>query len=113
MYGQPVYGMQPIQPMYGGAGFVQPPPAPVNTGPTIINIGGNDSDNGPKCPNCQKHAGQIPKKKIGCTAILWCICLLPTGFLWCLPCCMDGCKDTELICTACQTVKNTIPANCC
>jgi hypothetical protein len=44
MYGQPVYGMQPMQPAYG-AGFVQPP-APVKTGPTIINIGGNDSDNG-------------------------------------------------------------------
>jgi hypothetical protein len=26
---------------------------------------------------------------------------------------MDGCKDSELVCTKCQSVKNTIPATCC
>jgi hypothetical protein len=26
---------------------------------------------------------------------------------------MDGCKDVELVCVKCQTVKQTIPANCC
>ena len=117
-YGQPVYGQpafgQPMygQPMYGQPGFVAPPPA--QTGPTIITIRDNDDNNGTPCQFCGTNTPQITRKTVGCVAVAWGVCLLwTTGFLCCLPCCMDTCKDTELVCVKCQQVKNTIPANCC
>ncbi len=109
MYGQPMMPvMQPVQPMY-----MPPPQQP--QGPTIITIGNNhQNDNGTPCQFCGTGTGQIVRKKVGCVAIAWGICLFWfTGFLCCLPCCMDGCKDSELVCVKCQQVKNTIPANCC
>ena len=121
MYGQPMYGQpmppmqpmygQPMQPMYGQP--MMPPPPMVQQGPTIIKIdGGNNS--GTNCQFCGTNTGQIVRKKVGCVAILWGLCLLWfTGFLCCLPCCMDGCKDSEIVCTKCQQIKQTIPANCC
>lgn len=120
MYGQPVYGqpgyVQPgyVQPVYGQPGFVPPPP-PAQNGPTIITIGDkNNHNDGTPCQFCGTNTAQIVRKKVGCVAIAWGICLLwTTGILCCLPCCMDGCKDTELVCVKCQQVKNTIPANCC
>jgi hypothetical protein len=33
--------------------------------------------------------------------------------LCCIPLCTDSCKDTELICVKCQTVKSKLPAKCC
>ena len=115
MYGQPMYAqpmmMQPVQPVMQP--MMQPmymPPA--NNGPTIIKID-NDNNNGSPCQFCATNTGQIVRKKIGCTAIAWGIFLLwLTGVLCCIPCCMDGCKDTELICIKCQQVKSTIPARC-
>jgi len=114
MYGQPVYGqpmMQPVQPMYG----MQPPPPPIQQqGPTIITIGNNNNNDGTPCQFCGTNTAQITRRKVGCVAILWGLCLLwTTGFLCCLPCCMDNCKDTEIVCVKCQQVKNVIPANCC
>ena len=124
MYGQPMYGqpmmqpmMQPMQPMMQPMMqpvMMPPPPPVVQPGPTIIKIDGNNNNNGTPCQFCGTNTGQIVRKKVGCVAILWGLCLLwTTGFLCCLPCCMDGCKDSELVCTKCQQVKNTIPANCC
>jgi hypothetical protein len=82
-YGQPMF--QPMQPMYQ---------QPVQQGPTIIHID-NDNNDGSPCQYCGTNTGQIPRRKVGCVAILWGLCLLwTTGFLCCLPCCMDGCKDT-------------------
>ena len=123
MYGQPMYGqpMMPPPPMYGQPMMPPPPmygqpmmpPPMVNPGPTIIKIEGNNNG-GMNCQFCGTSTGQITRKKVGCVAILWGLCLLWfTGFLCCLPCCMDGCKDTELVCTKCQQIKQTIPANCC
>lgn len=116
MYGQPMYGqpmmqpvMQPVvQPMY------MPPPPPPQQGPTVITIGNQNRNEGTPCQFCGTSTGQIVRKKVGCVAIAWGLCLFWfTGILCCLPCCMDGCKDSELVCVKCQQVKNTIPANCC
>lgn len=114
VYGQPSYG-QPMygQPMYGQPGFMAPPPPPQN-GPTIIKISDNHQNNGTPCQFCGTNTGQLTRKTVGCVAVMWGICLLwTTGILCCLPCCMDNCKDTELVCVKCQQIKNTIPANCC
>ena len=119
MYGQPMYGQPPMQPMYGqpmqpmyGQPMMPPPPM-VQPGPTIIKIDGGRND-GTNCQFCGTNTGQIVRKKVGCVAILWGLCLFWfTGFLCCLPCCMDGCKDSEIVCTKCQQIKQTIPANCC
>ncbi len=113
---QPMYG-QPMQPMYGQPMMQPMQPAympPQQQGPTIIKIdNGNDNDGTP-CKFCGTNTPQIVRKKVGCVAIAWGLCLLAaTGFLCCLPCCMDGCKDSELVCVKCQQVKNTIAANCC
>jgi hypothetical protein len=80
----------------------------------IINLGNQGGGDGSPCPTCGKDTGNIPRKKIGCVAIAWCLCLFFfTGSFWCYPLCSDGCKDTELVCVKCQQVKSKIPANCC
>ena len=115
-YGQP-YGQQP----YGQPGYGQPPPPnyghmpPPNygqQGPTIIHV--NNDDDGTPCQFCAGNTDHVCRRTIGCVAIAWGCCLFYfTGILCCLPCCIDGCKDVELVCIKCQNVKNTIPANCC
>ena len=112
MYGQP-------QPMYPPPGYGAPPPAyyppPQQQGPMIITMGNNNSGTGSPCPACAHETGNIPRKTVGKVTILWCLCLtFTTGLLCALyPFCTDSCKDTELVCVKCQTVKNKIPANCC
>ena len=107
-YGQPGYG-QP----YGQPGYGMPPPGYGQQGPTVIHIN-NDDDDGTPCQYCGTNTNHITRRKVGCVAIAWGFCLLwATGILCCLPCCMDGCKDVELVCVKCQNVKNVIPANCC
>lgn len=108
-YGAPGYGAPPPPAYY-------PPPAQQNTGPTIINLSGNNNSGGSPCRTCGKDTDNLPRKKVGCVAIAWCLCLLFTVGAWglCLyPLFNDGCKDTELVCIRCQTLKSTIPANCC
>ena len=94
-----------------------PPPAPAPAaGPTVITVGGNNnSDSGSPCLTCGRDTPSMPRKKIGGVAIAWFCCLLWTvgSYGLCLiPLCTDSCKDTELICLKCQTVKQTISANC-
>ena len=127
-YGQPAYGQQPSygqqpygQQTYGQQpGFGQsqlnygqmPPPNYGQQGPTIIHV--NNDDDGTPCQFCGGNTDHVCRRTIGCVAIAWGCCLFYfTGFLCCLPCCIDGCKDVELVCIKCQNVKNTIPANCC
>ena len=113
-YGQPAYGQSP--PMnYGSPGYnpVPPPNYGQNQGPTIIHIN-NDNDTGTPCQFCGTSTDHITRRSVGCVAIAWGCCLFYfTGILCCLPCCIDGCKDVELICTKCHNVKNTIQASCC
>lgn len=122
-------GMPMAQPMYMAPPppppvYYQPPPPPPvyypppqQQGPTIITVNnGGDDSRGSPCPTCGKNTDNIPRKKIGCVAIAWCLCLLFTvgSFGLCLiPFCSDGCKDTELMCVKCQNIKSKIPANCC
>jgi hypothetical protein len=118
-YGAPVpYGAPP--PAY----YPPPPPPPAyyppqqpqQQGPMIINLGNNNNSSGSPCGICGKDTDSVPRKKLGCVAWAWCICLLLTfgGYGLCLiPLCSDSCKDTELVCIKCQSVKQTIPANCC
>ena len=93
-----------------------PPPPPQQQGPMIINLSGNNnnSGSGSPCPTCGKETGNIPRKTIGCVTIVWCLVLFfLTGVACCYPFCTDSCKDTELVCVRCQTVKSKISANCC
>ena len=101
-YGQPAYGQQP----YGQPGYGQPPPPnygqmpPPNygqQGPTIIHVN-NDNDDGTPCQFCAGNTDHVTRRTVGCVAIAWGCCLFYfTGFLCCLPCFMDGCKDLELV----------------
>ena len=92
-YGQQPYGQQPgyvQQPGYG-----QPPQYGNygQQGPTVIHIN-NDDDDGTPCPFCGGNTNHICRRKVGCVAIAWGCCLFYfTGFLCCIPCCIDGCKD--------------------
>ena len=131
MYGQPPpygappgYGAPPAYgapPGYGAPGYGAPPPPNYyppqqSQGPMIINLGNNNNSSGTHCPICGSETGNLPRKKVGCVAIAWCLCLLFTvgGYGLCfIPFCTDGCKDTELVCVKCSTVKQTINANCC
>ena len=119
MYGAPVYGAPAPVYVAPAPAYVAPAPAyvapapayyPPPAGPTIITIG-NTNDSGTHCPTCGHNTGAIPRKKIGTVAILWCLCLLFTvgAYGLCLiPLCSDNCKDTELTCTKCQTIKARI-----
>lgn len=126
-------GMAPMMPMAQPMYMAPPPPPPVyyqppppppvyyppqqQQGPTIITVNnGGDDSRGSPCQTCGKNTDNIPRKKVGCVAIAWCLCLLFTvgSFGLCfIPLCSDGCKDTELICVKCQNIKSKIPANCC
>lgn len=122
MYGQPQPVMMQPQPVmmqpqtvYGQPMMtpqMYPPQQPQQQGPTIITL--NNQNNGTPCQFCGTNTGQIVRKKVGCVAIAWGVCLFWfTGVLCCIPCCMDGCKDSELVCVKCNQVKSTIQANCC
>lgn len=109
-YGQPMYGapMAPpmVQPMYM-------PPAPAPAGPTIINISSGKQE-GSKCPACGEHSESVQRKDAGCATWSWCICLaLTVTPLFFIPFCTDSCKDTEIVCVKCQSIKTTVKGQCC
>lgn len=122
MYGQqPGYGMQ--QPGYGmQPGYGQPPPPMYGGGPQVVVIQQNEATISnmtqmgkiSTCALCQKETDNVMRHKVGGVTFAWCCCLLvTTGFLFWVPFCCDGCKDTEVVCQGCQLVKTTVPANCC
>ena len=94
--------------------YAPPPPAPA--GPTVITVGGggNSGGDGSPCPSCAKDTGNMPRKKVGGVAIAWCVAcfILGGGICSLIPLCTDSCKDTEIVCVRCQTVKSKISANC-
>ena len=117
-----MYQNNPMNASPPGYGYGAPPPPPPaysppspqpQQGPMIINLGNNNDNSGTHCQICGQGTGNIPRRKAGCVTWAWCICLLLTTGWCCIPFFIDGCKDTELICVKCQTVKQTIPANCC
>lgn len=91
------------------------PPAPAEPSPSMLDIDNVDKRSGSPCPTCGRLTGNIPRKKTGYVTILWCFCLFffTGGVGWCYPFCIDSCKDTELVCVKCQSVKSRIPATCC
>lgn len=108
MMAPPMYAPPP--PMYA------PPPPPPPQQQTIIIAGGNnnnDNGNTTPCPTCGKGTGNIPRKKVGMVAIIWCLILSSCGLCYIPLCCSDSCKDIELVCAKCQTVKAKVDANCC
>lgn len=92
-----------------------PAPAPQNNPQTIIITGNNNNNNnGSPCGTCGRDTGNVIRKKVGTVALMWCICLLlTTGFACYIPLTRDSCKDTELVCNSCATVKSVVAANCC
>ena len=105
MYGQPIQSMQA---MYGQA------MQQAQQGPTIIQIDGVHGGDGSPCQFCRTNTGQIVRKKIGCVAIAWGLCLIWfPGVFYCISCCMNGFNDSELVCIMCRHIKNTVPANLC
>ena len=74
----------------------------------------NREVDGTPCKICHKNTQNISKKKVGWVTVGWCICLFAfTGVLWIYPCCADSCKDTQMTCAECSTVKVVKAANCC
>lgn len=119
MMQQPIMVQQPVMMQQQPVFYPQQQQQHQN-GPTIINIGGNRHDNGNNngnsgtfCTNCNRNTSNVPRKAVGCTAFLWCAFLIPTVVCWMIPFCSDGCKDTELVCSQCAKVKQTVQANCC
>ena len=70
-YGAPGYGAPPPPAYY-------PPPQQQQAGPTIINLSNNNNSGGSPCRTCGKDTDNLPRKKVGCVAIAWCLCLLLT-----------------------------------
>jgi hypothetical protein len=106
----PVYYPPPPPPVY----YPPPPPPPPPAQTIIITGNNNNNDSGSPCQTCGKDTGNVIRRKIGMVALAWCLCLLfTTGFACYIPLTRDTCKDTELVCNRCQTVKAVIAANCC
>ena len=63
------------------------------------------------CEICLRDTLSKTRKKVGCVAIGWCICLSftvgPYGFCL-LPLCTDNCKDTQVFCEECGNTKATV-----
>ena len=55
------------------------------------------------------------RTKVGSVTIAWCcfLGLITAGTLFWIPCCVDSCKDTEVVCHGCGLVKTKVEANCC
>ena len=115
-YGQPMiqqhfYPPQPpppLQPIYVLISLTK------HAAPISINIANNSSNNNgfnnPRdlgCPFCQSQTQTVFMKKPGNVTYLWCFCLfiLTTGILCCVPFCIDSCKDTHLVCVRCKNSK--------
>lgn len=114
-YPQPNQGFQPNQANQAFA-HQQPGFQPNNQGFQPNNQG--YSPNGPNgqlhCPFCGRWTDTFPKKVAGGVTYIWCFALfLLTGIFCCIPFCVDGCQDTNMVCVVCQGVKARIEANCC
>lgn len=90
-----------------------PPPPPPPSNQQVIVIKKQDNSNKSNCPHCSELTANIPRRRVGFVAIIWCLVLSTCG-LCCIPLlCADSCKDVELLCVKCQTRKSRIQASCC
>lgn len=100
-------GYPPMPPPQFSPGLIQ--------APQIINMGGGGGG-GTHCIACQRPTESVSRKTMGCVSWAWVITLLFIAPIFsCIPCCCEGCKDTEVVCTTpgCAYVKNKIPGQCC
>ena len=66
------------------------------------------------CRMCGYDGLSTWRESAGCAAYSWCTCMFFfTGVFCWIPFCIDGCYDTEVICSRCAHVKTRIPADCC
>lgn len=68
------------------------------------------------CERCRKETTNDIRRRVGKVAMYWSLCLLFTTAILCwIPCHKNGCwcKDIDVICLKCETVKYVIPAQCC
>ena len=102
MYGAPMYAPQPMmapmmmQPQPMMAPMYSPPPPPPQQQTIIItgnNNNNNDNGNTTPCPSCGKGTGNIPRKKVGMVAIIWCLILSSCMLCYIPLCCSDSCND--------------------
>ena len=101
---QPNYNQPMMQPQY--------PQYPQQQGPTIIRIDHHGHTSDTPCPFCGKATGQVTRRSCGAVAVIWGL-FLSFWCCCCIPCCMDSCKDTEIVCITCKNIKTTVPATCC
>ena len=88
----------------------QASPININIANNSHNAGNNIQSNNPRdlgCPFCGCQTQTVFMKKAGNVTYLWCFCLfiLTTGILCCVPFCIDSCKDTHLVCVRCKNSK--------
>ena len=120
MYGQqPAYGSPAPTYNQGPPGSAQPLQNPNNqstSNQTVVNVNNPNTGagNARNCPLCGANAGEFPRKRVGKVAVGWgCVLLYFTGILFWIPCCIDSCKDTEIVCESCRGARRKIPAKCC
>lgn len=110
--GSPTYPNMGYNPSQGYQGYPNSPGYPPHSTTHVVVAPGATGGN--KCPFCNEFSGNVVRSTCGCVACAWAIGLFLTiPFLTCLPCCVDGCRDKELVCPSCGGVKSIIPANCC
>lgn len=65
------------------------------------------------CYRCGDESPGYMKKSPGCVTLAWSAGLLLFGtWMCCVPFFVDGCLDTEEVCTRCGTIRNTNKAHC-
>lgn len=82
----------------------------------IINNGSNKPSNATYCSQCKTKTENIGRRAVGRVTIMWSFALTFVGLVCCLcfiPFCNDDCKDLEIVCMHCDSVKDKIPAQCC
>lgn len=83
-----------------------PPPQPIVPGQFLPPLS--------PCHFCQQNTNNYLKKIPGGVTWMWCLGLfIFTGICCCLPFCIDGCQDIQMLCANCHGVKGTWESSGC
>ena len=119
----PQYNQQYVNPQQNVPGYYYPNnhpiyaqnnqyPAPINQQFPVLAYGLPMHKT--MCVYCRRDTDSFPKKIPGGVTWMWCFGLfLFTGVFCCVPFCVDGCQDTQVVCVNCQGVKTTVEPNTC